>query len=179
MMNSNYNSNAGTVLAVVVAIGGLLVTVAAGTGLWYCGYVVDRDCLEYLKQAANANTVEIADDRLDKALAFIDSNNWQTGNTGIFLTTPKNDVGFWVKNIRAAKAELQQIDPDASSLEKSNVLMKLRETLTDSNESGKTVVTYPENISLFPHQTVLFIGGILAILVGAISTFAGVIWIMK
>jgi hypothetical protein len=140
----------------------------------YRGYVVETRCLQYLKQAADANTVDIAKDSMDKALAFIDAQQWQAGNTGIILSQPKNDVGFWAKNLRGAKKELDDVRPDATPLERSNMLMKLRETLLDNDSKG-TTITHPGGISLFPYQVVAWIWFIVALLMAIGGVFGFVV----
>jgi hypothetical protein len=52
------------------------------------------------------------------------------------------------KNIKACQFELEA-NKNASSLEKSNVLMKVRESLTDNGEKG-TELTIPAGISRYP-----------------------------
>ena len=54
--------------------------------------------------------------------------------------------------------ELDKLPETATSLEKTNVLMKLRETLTDESEDG-TEVTVPNGISIYPNNVCLFLVG--------------------
>lgn len=51
----------------------------------------------------------------------------------------------------SAYKELCDLPTDATPLEKTNVLMKLRETLLDSGGEGD-VVTLPDGISVYPYN---------------------------
>ena len=114
------------------------------------------NCGDYLKRAAKANTVELAIDNLDIALKYIEDNNLTSGNTGVIYKPPSNDIGFWYNNIKSAYNELKSINPDASILEKSNALMKLRESIMENSEHGDELIC-PHNISLFPYNLMWFI----------------------
>ena len=109
-----------------------------------------QDCSGYLKQAADANTVEIALDRIDHALQYIETHNLTSGYTSVIWRTEDENVGFWYQNICACRNELADCI-NASALEKSNVLMRVRESLTDQGEEG-TVLTIPEGIHKYPNN---------------------------
>lgn len=115
----------------------------------------DMNCKQYLKRAADANSVETAKEELDKAISYAEENNLTEGFTSIFLHQPQNDIGYWYKNLTDAYDELENISEDATSLEKSNVLMKLRETLTDETSSGD-LVTVPYDICTYPNNVAYF-----------------------
>lgn len=93
------------------------------------------------------------------------------GVVSIFFHQPKNDIGYWYKNITEAYYELESLSEDASPLEKTNVLMKLRETLTDSTDSGVSV-TIPHGISTYPNNIMYFWWGLLS------SIICLALWIM-
>ena len=131
----------------------------------------DMNCTQYIKRAADANTVELAKEELAKAISYAERNNLTEGVVSIFLHQPRNDVGYWYKNMTEAYAELENLPEDATSLEKTNVLMKLRESLTDDKESGVSV-TMPDGISIYPNNVLFFWWGLLSI-VGCL-----VFWIM-
>ncbi len=63
--------------------------------------------------------------------------------------TPEEDVEFWYNNLKASLNELEKLQSN-SALEKSNILIKLRETLLDTGK--KTEVTVPKSMSVFPHN---------------------------
>ena len=119
------------------------------------------NCTQYLKRAADANTTELAKKELEKAISYAERNNLTHGVVSVFLHQPSNDIGFWYKNMTDAYAELENLPEDASSLEKTNVLMKLRESLTDEYKSG-VIVTVPEGISIYPRNVVYFWWGFLS-----------------
>lgn len=122
----------------------------------------NANCSGYLKRAADANTVDIAKKEVETALKYIEYNRMTEGSTAIFWKVPADDVGFWYKNIKSSHEELSKITENTSQLERTNVLMKLRETLTDSNKEGMHV-TMPDNISVFPHNVAWFVFGLLCV----------------
>lgn len=113
----------------------------------------NQDCAGYLKQAADANTAELALERLNKALAYIEDHNLTSGYTSVIWRTEDENVGYWYENLKACQKELEEC-LDGTQLEKSNVLMKVRESLTDEGEKG-TTLTVPDGISRYPNNLVL------------------------
>jgi hypothetical protein len=130
-----------------------------------------QECSGYLKQAADANTAEIALERLNLALDYIERNNLTDGYTSILWRTEDENIGFWYQNVKACKKELQDC-LDGTQLEKSNVLMKVRESLTDNGDKG-TVLTIPSGIYLYPSNTLFCILNWLSV----IAILIGVGWI--
>lgn len=122
----------------------------------------------YLKRAADSNTIEIAEKELDKAINNIESKGWTRGSTHVLWETPVTDVQFWYNNLKTSREELKRLSPEATSLEKSNMLIKLRETLLDHGEKGDYVTT-PLGISLHPNNTMYFMWIIGSIFIIAIS----------
>ena len=91
----------------------------------------------------------------------------ETGRRFIF-----EDVGFWYQNLKASLGELEQVSSTATQLEKSNLLIKLRETLLDQGKEGISI-TSPDGISRFPLNTAYAIAGIIffvLFIVGGIGT---------
>ena len=122
-----------------------------------------QECAGYLKQAADANTVDIAIDRLDKALSYIETHNLTNGYTSVVYKTEDENIGFWYTNIKACKQELEKC-MESSQLEQTNVLMKVRESLTDTDQDG-TVLTIPSGIYKYPDNTKFAIANTISILV--------------
>ena len=113
----------------------------------------DIGCGGHLKRAADANTIELAMQELEVSVAYCKDQNLTSGYTSVFYRTPDEDIGFWFKNLSASLAELEALPATSSSLEKSNILIKLRETLLDQ---GKEVsVTLPFGISRYPNNLML------------------------
>ncbi len=138
----------------------------AGVRIWQSQIDFRKEVGGYMENASAANTVELATKEMEKVMAAIDAKRYPPGFTSALYNTPDEDVGFWVANMRSSLEELKQIKPDATSLEKSNVLIKLRETLTERSEKS-TSVRAPDGISIYPHNTLFAlwgcISGILAV----------------
>lgn len=133
----------------------------------------DQNCGGYLKRAADANTIEMAQKELKRTLDYLEENNITKGYTSVIWQTPDEDIEFWYKNIETAYIELGQLSDSATSLEKSNMLIKLRETLMDSGEHGSHI-TMPDGISRFPNNTMW---GIL-VWAAVLTIIAIVIWLL-
>ena len=110
-----------------------------------------QQCGGYLKQTADANTVELALERITLAIDYIEKNNLTDGYTSVLWKTEDENINYWYRNIKACREELEA-NLESSSLEKSNVLMKVRETLTDNGGEGGTTLTIPTGISRYPHN---------------------------
>ena len=134
----------------------------------------NQNCTGYLKQAADANTIELAIDRLDKAIDYVELQDWTDGYTSILWRTEDENIGFWYKNIKASRVELEKA-LDASQMEQTNVLMKLRETLTDNNENG-TYITYPSGLWKYPHNMEF---AIFAWIIHIILIVMWILWFIK
>lgn len=117
--------------------------------------IFNINCGGLLKRAADANTIELAKQEMKLALDYMEQEGMTSGYTSVLYNSPSEDVGFWYKNIKSSYEELVSLPDDVTPLERSNILMKLRETLLDSGGDGATKVTLPRGISIFPHN-VLF-----------------------
>ena len=152
-----------TKISLVFAIIATIVFGAWATVRIVKGVQFDINCTQYVKRAADASTVELAKEELGKAISYAEQNNLTEGVVSIFFHQPKNDIGYWYKNMTDAYNELDNLPEDATSLEKTNVLMKLRETLTDEKESGVSV-TMPNGISIYPGNVFYFWWGLLSMI---------------
>ena len=110
----------------------------------------NQNCGGYLKQAADANTPELALERINVAVNYIESRHLTEGYTSVMWRTEAENVEFWYRNIIACRDELQSC-LNSSQLEKTNVLMKVRESLTDDS-NGSVSLTIPLGISRYPHN---------------------------
>jgi hypothetical protein len=122
----------------------------------YIPYIVKninlkQDCVGYLERASNANTIEMAAVELKTALDYIEENKLTEDHTSVLWETPDEDMGFWYKNLKASYNELITLSADATPLEKSNMLMKLRETLLEDSGDGGQVI-YPDGLSRYPNN---------------------------
>ncbi|OHA87761.1 MAG: hypothetical protein A3A96_00760 [Candidatus Zambryskibacteria bacterium RIFCSPLOWO2_01_FULL_39_39] len=131
------------------------------------GINFDRNCEGYLKRAADANTIDLAIENLKVATKYAEQNGMTSGFTSIMYRTPNEDIGFWYKNLTASLKELRVVKPDTPQLEKTNILMKLRETLLDQNS-----ITSPPGISIYPSNGSYAMWSILSFFLGF------VFWIM-
>ena len=118
------------------------------------GIQFGANCGNYLELSADANSIEIAEKQLTKAVDYLEANNLTSGYTKIFVYYPKNDIGMWYDNLKSAQLQLQETikKSNYTELEESNMLMKLRETILDDDGC----LTHPEGISLHPNYTVMF-----------------------
>lgn len=114
-------------------------------------YKISINCTDYLKRAADANTVILAKQELKKAIDYLEKEKITSGYTSVFFNTPDEDIGFWYKNLKASFDELDKLGDNSSTLEKSNTLLKLRETIMDGR-----FVNYPDGISRYPYNALIF-----------------------
>jgi hypothetical protein len=124
----------------------------------------------HLRRASNANTIELALQEMNVVIKYLQDNKITEGYTSILYRTPSEDVGFWFNNLSQSTDELNKA-VNCTQLEKSNVLMKLRETLTDNKGDG-TTVTRPDGISVYPNNVAFCLfGWIFTILLTIVSVF--------
>lgn len=113
----------------------------------------NANCGDYLKLAADATNIEIAEKHLSKAISYLEEKNLTDGYTKIFVYQPINDIGIWYENLKNAQIQLQEMKAkEVTELEESNALMKLRETIL--NNDG--LVTHPLGISVANNFTSVF-----------------------
>lgn len=140
-------------------------------GTYGVNYVVfDRECGGHLVRAANANSIELAREEMQMALKYIEHEGLTQGYTSIFWNTPDEDMEFWYRNLKTATEELDRVQPDTSQLERSNILMKLRESLQDNGKNGSYTIV-PQGISIYPNNgamTFLFFISVLLIILPCI-----------
>jgi len=124
----------------------------------------------HLKRAADANSLQLAENELTVAVAYLDDNGYNTeegrnlavwdDHTNVLWTTPDKQLSFHYNNVTASLAGVREViakGDGATPLEKSNVLMKLRETLLDDSSSGHNV-TYPGGMSVYPYNLEIWLG---------------------
>lgn len=136
-------------LAVVFLIVGTLVLGSWGGTRFVKSILFDRGCEGHLKRAADANIMKLSEKELMTALTYAEDNNLTGDYTSVIYQTPDEDIGFWYTNLTQSMADLKSTPPTATQLERSNVLMKLRETILDDTSDG-VEVTLPSGISVFP-----------------------------
>lgn len=142
------------------SIGYLLIIVAVAIFGFRVSKKIDfkQNVSGYLKRASNANTIDLAEQELSRSIKYLEDKNITTGYTSVIYQTPDEDVDFWFRNLKASQHELQSLTA-SSALEKTNVLMKLRETLQDT----------PKGISAFPDNRLWAILMLIAVIGGFIG----------
>jgi len=113
---------------------------------------LDQNCLGHFKRAADASTIETAETELRIGLDYLEKENLTTGYTSVLWKTPDEDIKFWYENIKSAKNELNSLPKNSSNMEKSNMLIKLRETLLDHGNKGSESITCPDGLSRYPNN---------------------------
>jgi hypothetical protein len=141
----------------------------------YFGVVFDTNCGDYIERAASSPDPTVAVQNLNVAIDYASHHGLTAGNTGIFITYPGNDVGFWFKRLTDSSAILHSLPQGDTPLEVSNTLMRVRETLMASGKDGDTI-TVPWDISIYPNNAAFFWWGLLSFLTFAAGLLA---WLME
>lgn len=63
---------------------------------------MDVNCISYFELAADANNVKLAEKHLTTGIKYLETNNVTSGSTKILINNPKNDIGIWYENLKAA-----------------------------------------------------------------------------
>ena len=127
----------------------------------YSNIILKQNVTGHLKRAADSNSIELALSELSTVLNYVESNGLTEGYTSVLYNTPDEDLTFWYENIKSSKIELEN-SRQSSTLEKTNVLLKLRESLVDGGEKGVRV-TFPKGLAVFPHNKLLSVILIIAL----------------
>ena len=132
---------------------------------------MSTNCIDFFELAADANSVELAEKHLTKGIEYLESHNLTSGFTKFIVYKPTNDIGIWYENLKSAQAQLQELKQkeDLTELEESNALMKLRETLLNSDGA----VSHPQYISFYPNSTLWAWSLMLVWILLFIAFFAG------
>ena len=117
----------------------------------------DMGCVQYLKRAANASSVELAKQELSKAISYAESHELTDGFVSIIWWQPQNDIGHWYRNLQTAYAELEALPEDATVLEESCLLLRIRGSLVDEDS-----VTVPDGIEIHPYNSAFLWWGLVS-----------------
>ena len=130
----------------------------------YMSVQFDIHCGSYMVRAANANTVELARDQMAVVIKYLEDNHITNGTTAVVRNDPTMDVGYFYNNMKGAYLWLCNIQSDASDLTRSNVLLKLKETLIKDSGDARGNVDVPRNISIYPYNAIwVFLFTLLAV----------------
>ena len=152
---------------VILAIGLICPTITIVKSIQF-----NQGCKGYLKQTADANSIELALERLNKAIDYVEANNLTSGYTSMVYRTEDENIEFWYNNLLTCKQELTECI-ESSQFEKTNVLMKVRESLTDQSEHG-IVITYPPGLSRYPNNKTFAFFNFFSLLIA----FVGFCWFL-
>lgn len=147
----------------------IMAGVILGVIVFMASIVFDQNCGGYLKQTADANTAELALERLNIAIKYAEDNALTSGYTSIFYRTENDNIGYWYQNLKACQKELENVI-GKSQLEQTNVLMKVRESLTDNGQDG-TELTLPGGIARYPNNIGYGIMAVLAFILFGFGVF--------
>lgn len=139
-------------IKIIIATILLLFSISVFIGIIVKSVHLKQNCTGYLERASNANTVELAHAELSKAIDYLEINKITSGYTSVFYKTPDEDISFWYRNLKQSQKELELAKQSKTMLEKTNVLMKLRETLVDIGKDGDSL-TIPNGLSRYPNNT--------------------------
>ncbi len=129
------------------------------------------DCTGHIKRAADANTIGLATQEMETVVSFLERESMTSGYTSIIYRAPDEDIGFWYQNLKVSLEELKKVRSDATQLEKSNILIKLRETLLDHGQSVS--VTAPRGITVFPNNTLYAFWGLFSLVMCVVGIVIG------
>ena len=73
------------------------------------GIQFSANCGNYLELSADANSIEIAEKQLTKAVDYLEANSLTSGYTKILVYCPKNDIGMWYDNLKSAQTQLRNM----------------------------------------------------------------------
>ena len=145
-----------------IAILLVLVSISVFSYRGYRKTIFKKEVTGYLVRAANASSVKIAKGELKIALDYLEANNMTSGYTSALYNTPDEDIAFWYTNLKSSYDGLNEAD-SASSLEKTNLLIKLRETIMVRGGEGREKVTVPDALYLHPNNVAWAWGTLLAL----------------
>jgi len=148
-------------MGVLAAVFGMIFVIC-GTIQMVSYISFNQNCKGYLTRASNANTVEMASAELKRAITYLEENEMTKGYTSVLWRTPDEDIGFWYNNLVVSAKELDSIPKTATLVDKSNMLIKLRETLTNSNKDGEYTIV-PDGLQVYPNNLLFGILNIVCI----------------
>jgi hypothetical protein len=143
-------------------------------------YRFKMGCEDWLKLASETMDIYQAKEFLAKGIKYLEHKNLTTVNSAYFLKSPSADLGLWYQRLKRGEELLAEVirrkeKGEATPLEISNTLIKLKEFLVDVKEK-ETVVTLPTKIWLFPNQIIFLISYLIS---GTGSLIFWISWIVS
>lgn len=102
------------------------------------------NCESHLVNAVSAESAKTANQELSKATNYLTTHNLTSGQISIFRNKPSNDIGLWYKNLN-------------------NSIINSKNTILRKNIFDIKVI-HPSGISIYPHNTLFLIWGVLSII---------------
>lgn len=86
-------------------IGPPALIVACALTMAYKEFSARRDVVDYLKLAADAPTLPLAERYLSTAVRNMEARRWTSGSTALIFKVPLRDLGFWYQNTKGARRD--------------------------------------------------------------------------
>lgn len=139
-------------LLYVISIIGYISLISWGICRSYKNIEFGLNCEKFLNRAAEASSPQDALASLRIVLDYCEQHNLKFGSTSLIYATDNNNIGLWYTKIVASYISLDALREDASLKEYTIVVEKIHDKLTVTDDKGKTIVTYPEGISIYPYN---------------------------
>jgi len=131
-----------------------------------CCYILfSINCGDHMERAGTANSIDLAKTELRYVVDYAKSHNLTDGYTSVLYNRPTEDIAFWFNNMQTSLNELENVKPTATELEKSNILIKLRETVHSKDNSAH----YPWGLEIYPHNIAMAIFGFISLILSFIG----------
>src|SRR6185369_10756227 len=121
------------------------------------------NCDGHMVRAGTANSIELAKQEMEVIVKYAEDHHMTSGYTSVLYNSPSEDVGYWYNNMKSSRDELNKLKPDASDLEKSNMLIKLRESVVHHHGDGVST-TAPSGIEIFPNNVGYAVFGFISLI---------------
>ena len=108
--------------------------------------------LGHLERAANTTLTETALNELGIGVDYLEIKQMTSGFTSVVWNTPDEDVGYFYTNLKNAYANLHKINYTGTEIEKSNALLKLKESLIYNNGKHGDKVIYPDDLQYYQNK---------------------------
>ena len=126
----------------------------------YVSNVFDEECAEYIGAAVTSTNIDSSISDLESAISFAEENELTEGYTSIFGSPPGEDVSRWydsMVDVRDKLEELRRNDFPTVDLVAVDLLKERSFALTKLHLSA-----YPKGISVFPHNTLFLLWGVIS-----------------
>lgn len=106
------------ILIITIIIACITIPIGFYTYMIVTSIKFDKNCANYLKMSANAISVEIAEERLTTALAYLETHDMTSGDCKFWISNmPENNIGLWYGNLKEVQNQLRTIISDENTTE--------------------------------------------------------------